>query len=181
VKYEPGAKSFPVKVLDRGLSIADIGVMSQFAFNDGNNATKSLDYYNSYGGFLRNVGLSAGDVRKTWRMKADIVMPGLPGAECLSFHVRYSYQGKFSYTGDTYAQALTACTSGTGSFPVCREFTPSIGRASYPAMPADDAATVTFDWWNWGLVWKSSDTDHGAAASSPPKVTVTDVRPGTCS
>jgi hypothetical protein len=180
-RYNASSKKFSVTVLEKGLTNDQLEQLSGFAFNDANNAVKGLDSYISYGRFLRNLSLGVKDLRKNWRLKGSIQMPNLAGVECLSMHVRYSYQGQFSFTGDTQATTATSCAGKTGSFEFCREFNPSRGRSTFPALPADDSQSVTYDWINWGLVWKSTPVDHPGAAASPPSVRVTDVRPGSCS
>lgn len=193
VRYNKKSLKISVNVLERGLTSEQLKKLSTFAFNDANNSKSNRQDYISYGGFLKHgedTNLTTGwpvkvvDVRKTWRMKGTVAMPALPGTECVSLHVRYSREGKFGYTGNTSSKTVTQCTGQSPTFDFCREFTPVTGweaKTGAPSpLPEDEQATVLFDFLNWGLVWTTTPVDHVAAAASPPKVTVTEVRPGSC-
>lgn len=178
-RYKQVKRTFVVVVQERGFSTEQTKTLSGFDKNEGGREGRG-DYV-SLGSYLYDVQLSVNALRKTWRMRGKVEMPALPGAECMSIHVRYRYKKIFTYTGDTHPAEATSCKGKTGSFDFCREFTPSRGRATFPALPDDDSSIETYDWLNWGLVWTSNPVDHGRAAALPPKVTVSEVRPGTCS
>ena len=185
-KYNSVKKTFLFKVQEIGLSKAQLDKLSSSPTKDESSTT----FYRHFGSTLQGPGLTferpAGDFKKLWRMQLKVSMPNF-GSEivnCLKLYVRYSYGGKFGFTGSGSTDYSKSCSSNSGTFETCVQFMPERSHqvpGGIFALPSDNSELVKYDWINWGIDWTTPVIDHVKAKLIPPEILVTEVRPGNCS
>ncbi len=175
-------------VQEPGLSKDQLATMSKYGFSypDKENVV-SVGADLSAGSSLK-FSRTVGDLRKEWRMKMTVTLPNLLNVSCLKIVVRYNFEGK-TITSESTHSGANSCEGKTGSFSICRNFSPSKqSSTAFFALPENNETVITYVFLNWGLVWSMPNirdipVNTIGRVSDPqysPSVTVTEVRPGIC-
>jgi len=171
--YRKLYKTYYVTVTEKNLDEEQLSILNRPMRKDGQARPKGEYVWNTE--LLKDVTLeSVEDIRKTWFVRASFEIPASDNGEhkCIGIYVKYKVN---SVEASTFYNRLseTSCDVLSGTF--CKEFEPSKGKKleDLSVNLADPSLQYL------GLVLKFSSTDFDFSLA--PKVTVTEVMPGSCS